>query len=241
MASARPHGFPMNKLVLIPAFGCDGRLYEPQIAALSGRINCVIHIAGGESFEAMVERLLAGHPGQFAVLGTSMGGRLALEVALAAPERVDALCVIGSGPGAVADRKAGERRSQRIRSGEKDEVLREMGDMISHMDGPDGPATRQAFMDMGRDFDVAELARQSDALAQRSDKWARIGEISCPSLFLWGADDRFSPAADGARMAELVEDGSFVELPDCGHFPTLEYPGKASAAIVAWLQEARLI
>lgn len=231
----------MNTLILIPAFGCDGRLYEPQIAALKERISCRVHTGEGNSFEAMTENLLAQAPGQFAVLGTSMGGRLALDAALAAPERVEALCVIGAAAGAAADRKAGELRSQRIRAGEKDAVLGEMAAMISDMNGPNGLATRQASIDMGRDFDVAMLAMQSDALAQRSDKWARVGEISCPSLFLWGAHDQFSPAADGARMAEMVQDGTYVELPDCGHFPTLEYPEKATAAIVAWLEDAGFI
>jgi pimeloyl-ACP methyl ester carboxylesterase len=32
-----------------------------------------------------------------------------------------------------------------------------------------------------------------------------------------------------------------VELPDCGHFPTLEYPQKATEAIVTWLEDAGLI
>jgi pimeloyl-ACP methyl ester carboxylesterase len=231
----------MKTLILIPAFGCDGRLYEPQIAALKSSINCITRIGEGDRYEAMVEKLLAEAPEQFAVLGTSMGGRLALEVTLAAPERVEALCVIGAAAGAVADKAAGFKRSERIRSGEKDSVLREMGDIISQLDGPNGPAVREAFIAMGRDFDTEALIGQSDALAYRDDKWARVGEISCPSLFLWGVKDQFSPAADGARLAEMVQDGSYVELPDCGHFPTLEYPEKANAAIVAWLEDAGLI
>jgi pimeloyl-ACP methyl ester carboxylesterase len=154
---------------------------------------------------------------------------------------VEALCVIGAAAGGVADKTTGLRRSERIRSGEKDAVLSEMGDMISHMEGPNGPKTRQAFIEMGHDFDTAELARQSDALAYRDDKWERVGEILCPSLFLWGVNDQFSPAADGARLAEMVQDGSYVELPGCGHFPTLEYPEKATEVIVAWLEDAGLI
>jgi pimeloyl-ACP methyl ester carboxylesterase len=231
----------MKTLILIPAFGCDGRLYEPQIAALKSRVNCITHVGTGDRYEAMVENLLAEAPEQFAVLGTSMGGRLALEVTLAAPERVEALCVIGAAAGAVTDKTAGFKRSERIRSGEKDQVLREMADIISHMNGPNGPATRQAFIEMGRDFDTAQLARQSDALAQRADKWAKVGEISCPSLFLWGVNDQFSPAADGARLAEMAQDGSYVELPDCGHFPTLEYPERTTEAIMVWLEDAGII
>jgi pimeloyl-ACP methyl ester carboxylesterase len=231
----------MKMLVLIPAFGCDGRLYAPQIAALETRIGCVVHIAAAERYEMMVRNVLVEAPEHFAVLGTSMGGRLALEVALATPERVEALCVIGAGAGAVAGTAAGLRRSQRIRGGEKDQVLREMGEIIAHMEGPRGPSTRQAFIDMGRNFDTEGLALQSDALANRADKWERAKEISCPSLFLWGVHDQFSPAADGVRLAEMVEDGTYVELPDCGHFPTLEYPDLATAAIAAWLEDADLI
>jgi pimeloyl-ACP methyl ester carboxylesterase len=231
----------MKTLVLIPAFGCDGRLYAPQIATLKSRINCITHVGKGDRYEVMVENLLAEAPEQFAVLGTSMGGRLALEVTLAAPERVEALCVIGAAAGGVADKALGFKRSERIRSGEQERVLQEMGDIISHMNGPNGPATRQAFIEMGHDFDTAELARQSDALAHRDDKWERVGEISCPSLFLWGVDDQFSPAADGARLAEMVQDGSYVELPGCGHCPTLQYPERATEAIEVWLEDAGLI
>jgi pimeloyl-ACP methyl ester carboxylesterase len=231
----------MKTLVLIPAFGCDGRLYEPQIAALGGRISCVVHIAAGGRFETMVAGLLASQPQGFAVLGTSMGGRLALEATLAAPERVKGLCVMGAGAGAVADKTAGQRRSQRIRDGEKNLVLQEMAGMISHLPGARGQTAGQKFVDMGRRFSTAALLQQSEALAHRTDRWSRVAEISCPSLFLWGAEDQFSPAADGARLAKAVQNGRFVELPGCGHLPTLEVPDQATEAIVTWLEEARLI
>lgn len=231
----------MKTLVLIPAFGCDARLYAPQIAALEGRVSCIVHAGRQDRYEAMVATLLAEVPGDFAVLGTSMGGRLALEVALAAPDRVEGLCVIGAGAGGTADPAPLLRRSARVRSGEKGAVLQEMSQIISHKEGPRGMATREAFISMGHDFDTEALARQSDALAHRTDKWEQLAGISCPSLFLWGVHDQFSPAADGARMAEMVQDGSYVELPDCGHFPTLEYPDQATDAIAAWLDDAGVI
>jgi pimeloyl-ACP methyl ester carboxylesterase len=176
-------------------------------------------------------------PERFAILGTSMGGRLALEVALAAPERVEGLCIIGAGAGPVADQAVGLRRSTRIRNGERDKVIAEMGEMISHMPGPRGPAARQAFIDMGLGFDVEQLARQSDALAHRVDRWEQLEEVECLTLCLWGVHDKFSPAADGQRLAEAVQMGSYVELPECGHFPTLEYPDEATEAIALWLED----
>lgn len=225
-------------LVMIPAFGCDAGLYDGVTGRLGETVEVQSHVATQDSFGAMVAEVLALAPERFAILGTSMGGRLALEVALAAPERVQGLVVIGAGAGAVADQVAGFRRSSRIRGGEKQQVLIEMGNMVSHLAGPRGPATREAFISMAQAMDPETLARQSDALARRTDLWARLGSISCPVLCLWGVHDKFSPAEDGKRMAASVPRGEYVELPECGHFPTLEYPDETAAVLERWLQAA---
>jgi pimeloyl-ACP methyl ester carboxylesterase len=227
----------MKTLVMIPAFGCDANLYAPQVKALGPLVQIQSIIGTGASFDQMIADVLQHAPKSFAILGTSMGGRLALEVALAAPDRVEALCIIGAGAGPVADQAAGLRRSARIRGGERDKVIAEMGDMIAHLPGPRGPVTRQAFIDMGLAFDVEQLARQSDALAHRVDRWDELEDLECLTLCLWGAHDAFSPAADGQRLAEAVQMGSYVELPDCGHFPTLEYPDESTEAIALWLED----
>lgn len=225
-------------LVMVPAFGCDGGLYAPLHPALSAHVDERVHVATEDRYEKMVAALLAAVPESFIVLGTSMGARLALEVALAAPQRVEGLVMIGAGAGAVADQAAGLRRSERIRTGEMEQVLTEMGSIISHLPGPRGPDTRDAFIAMGRAMGVEALARQSDALAHRIDRWPELPGIPCPVLCLWGVHDQFSPAADGRRIAEAVPKGTYVELAECGHFPTLEYPDATAAALVRWLQAA---
>ena len=81
------------------------------------------------------------------------------------------------------------------------------------------------------------MARQSDALAKRLDLWPRMDEISCPALMLWGRHDQFSPAAEGLRLSSAVGQGRYVELADCGHFPSLEYPDETADAINHWLAD----
>ncbi len=227
----------MNTLILIPAFGCDAGLYAPQIKSLKSSVCVQTIIPTSDRFEDMVGEVLRKAPDQFAILGTSMGGRVALEVALAAPDRVTGLCVIGAGAGPVGDQAAGLRRSARIRGGERAEVIAEMAEMVAHLPGPLGHATRQAFIEMGTAFDVEQLARQSDALAHRVDRWDELEDVEALTLCLWGALDRFSPAADGLRLAEAVQMGSYVEISECGHFPTLEYPDEATEAIALWLED----
>ncbi len=89
----------MTNLIMIPAFGCDERLYAPLAPLLPSNVLSSTLICDGDSFEACVEQVLAQAPEHFVILGTSFGGRVALETALAAKERVKGLVVIGSGPG----------------------------------------------------------------------------------------------------------------------------------------------
>jgi pimeloyl-ACP methyl ester carboxylesterase len=64
-----------------------------------------------------------------------------------------------------------------------------------------------------------------------------LEEVEALTLCLWGEHDQFSPAADGLRLAEAVQMGSYVEIANCGHFPTLEYPDQATEAIALWLED----
>lgn len=226
----------MIDFVMIPAMGCDGRLYEPFDNRLEG-VRLHVIVCSEPAVDANVRHLLSAAPPEFLLLGTSFGGRVALETALAAPERVRGLAVIGSGSKAVADPAAGLRREARLRGGEFDQVIAEMAEMVAHLPGPNGPATRQAFIAMAHDLGAEAVANQAAAMARRKDITARLDEIACPTLLLWGQHDRFSPPADGLALSIAVPQGRYVEIPDCGHFPTLEAPDEAAGALQHWLQD----
>ncbi|MFN4142155.1 alpha/beta fold hydrolase [Aestuariivirga sp.] len=230
----------MTNLVMIPAFGCDERLYADLAPLLPSNVLSSTLIADADDFAGCVEQVLAQAPQDFVVLGTSFGGRVALETALAAPDRVKGLVVIGSGPGPVADPRAGQRRVERLRAGEWEQVAAEMGEMIAHLDGPHGPAARDCFIEMCAAVGPDVMTRQAEALARRGDLWPRLKEIACPALMLWGVHDQFSPAADGLRMSAAIRNGRYVELAACGHFPTLEYPDETAAAIDHWMEDVGL-
>ena len=230
----------MTNLIMIPAFGCGERLYKAIAPLLPPDVLASTLVADADSFEGCVAQVLARAPEHFVILGTSFGGRVALETTLAAPGRVQGLVIIGSGAGAVADPRAGWRRSERLRAGEAGQVALEMAEMIAHMPGPNGPAARQAFIDMCAALGPEAMTRQSDSLAKRVDRRPRLSEIACPALMLWGVHDKFSPAVDGLQMSAAVQRGRYVELADCGHFPTLEYPDETASAVSHWMRDSGL-
>lgn len=227
-------------LVMIPALGCDSELYREVAAALSDLVKPRTVICGGSTIGASVVEVLNQVPPEFIVLGTSFGGRVALELALAAPERVKGLWVIGSGSSPAADPAAGRLRSARLRGGEFEAAIRELATMAVHLPGPNGPAARDASLRMMRRQGAELMARQSDAMATRGDVTVRLGEIACPALMLWGSKDQFSASRDGLTLAASMPRARFVEIPDCGHFPTLEAPGETVDAARHWLHASGL-
>ena len=231
----------MQSLVMIPALGCDGRLYADVASCLSALVKPVTLVADKNAMVDCVQQVLAAAPEEFVVLGTSFGGRTALEVALAAPDRVKGLVVIGAGAGAAGDQGAGLKRAERLRGNEFGKVVSEMADMVSHLPGPRGSLTRDCFIAMAREMGGAAMARQSEALAGRLDLRPRLGEIACPALMLWGREDQFSPAAEGLKISMALRHGRYVGISACGHFPSLEAPEETAHILLHWLRDSELI
>jgi pimeloyl-ACP methyl ester carboxylesterase len=231
----------MQNLVMIPALGCDGRLYEDIAAELSRVIRPVTIVADKSELAGCVQQVLAVAPEKFVVLGTSFGGRTALEVALAAPDRVQGLVVIGAGAGIAVDPGAGLKRAERLRGGEFSNVVTEMAAMVSHLPGPRGALARDSFITMAQEMGGELVARQSEALAGRLNLQPRLGEIACPALMLWGREDQFSPAAEGLKISMALRNGRYVGISECGHFPSLEAPEETAHILLHWLRDFGLI
>jgi len=227
----------MQTLVMIPALCCDEGLYEGIAGALADIVSPRIINPYAASFAACAKMVLDEVEGDFIVMGTSFGGHVARETALAAPERVKGLWIIGAGPGAVADPKSGYERGAKLRDGREEEVYQQFFKIITHLPGERGPEAAEMFLKMARRGDPLKIALQADALASRPDRWNDLARITCPTLLLWGVHDQFAPAQDALRMAGLIPHARYVEIADCGHLPTLEAPEEVIDAARHWLSD----
>jgi pimeloyl-ACP methyl ester carboxylesterase len=169
---------------------------------------------------------------RFRLLGHSMGGMVARQIPLLAPERLDALVMMDTSPGPIPgfDPALMDAAAEVAFTRGKG-ALKELLDMVSVLETPayqrtlaDRPGYRQ-FMERKWD-DLSEvmwgamavaLARQPDDLA------AMVAAVRVPMLVIVGAEDKPFIGPSHA-MADAIESAELVVVPDAGHSPQFENP-----------------
>jgi 3-oxoadipate enol-lactonase len=163
------------------------------------------------------------------VLGISMGGMIAQELALAHPERVRTLtlgCTYCGGEGSVASSaEVLQRLSEAMMSGDRARALRTAFEInFSRAAGADGDLYAR-FLAVGEQRPVAVpviFAQLQACIAH--DTNARLPQVEPPTLVVHGTDDQLLPVANGRLIASRVG-GSRLEILDgVGHMFFWEQP-----------------
>ena len=221
----------MTKAVFIPALLCDAELYRDTIAALGDRVQAEITMSPKPRLEDSVADILARAPERFALVGTSYGGNLALAVALAAPERISALWLMGCSPAA---QPAGGPDLAGGLDATPDAVIDMLAGLVVHKDATAAAAT---FKAMAHRVGGAAGANQARALVARPDVTAQLAGLHVPVLALWGEADALVPVAVGRALADELPHAHFHVLKGCGHLPTLEKPAESAALFAEFLEQ----
>jgi 3-oxoadipate enol-lactonase len=172
------------------------------------------------------------------VLGISMGGMIAQELALGHPDQVTTLtlgCTYCGGPDcAQTSPEVLERLAEAMMSGDRERALRTGWEInVSRAKAGD----REAYADF-----LAIAARRAVAvpvvMAQLQacvahDASARLGELTMPTLVVHGTEDQLLPVENGRQMASLIP-GSKLEIFDgVGHMFLWERPEHAAGLLRA--------
>ena len=233
-------------LLLLHGFTQTGRSWDGVIASLPPESYRALapdlrgHGAAAAlrpvTFAACVDDLLALAPDRFVLTGYSMGGRLALALALAAPERVRRLVLVSATAG-LAD--AGGRARRR----EHDEGLAlelERDGLESFVrawgaqplfEGQPEEVRRLADADRLRN-DAAGLAAslRGMGVGVMEPLWSRLGELPMPAVVVAGArDTRYVEI--GERLVAAIPQATLITVPGAGHAVPLEWPAAVAAGI----------
>lgn len=235
-----------ESLVLLHGFASTRRLWDATIARLpSERYSpLALDLPGHGSqadaptpitFEGCVTHVLANSPKSFVLAGYSMGGRVALRVALAAPERVSRLVLISGTAGIEAPeeraaRRAHDRRlAKQIEQGTIEDFIEQWRSQPMFADDPpDVDAIAREEMAPNRPAGVAAALR-GVGTGEMAPLWDRLGELTMPVTIVIGERDaKFRAVAE--RMARTLSVARLVVV--CGgHVLPLERPEAVAQAI----------
>ncbi|MCJ7511233.1 MAG: alpha/beta fold hydrolase [Dehalococcoidia bacterium] len=244
-------GFP---LLFLHGLAFDTRMWRSQVAALLGKYRCVSidfrghgqsAAPGGEyTLEVMAEDVyqVMRHLGlELAhVAGLSMGGMVAMRLALAHPEVVRSLVLL--------DTSAGPEQAERAHQYEMlAQVMREQGPeaimqgvipiFFSQAFIGGQPQELEAFKEQFRNLNPQGVYRATLAVARRRDITDEIKSIRVPTLVIVGDEDMATTPERAEAIHRQIAGSRLEKIVGAGHMTPLEQPEKVTAAIEEFLSQ----
>jgi 3-oxoadipate enol-lactonase len=238
-------------LVLINGLGFGRWGFFKQVPDLSRRFATITFEAReGRDPEGVIEGLAAdvvdllAHLGvnRAHVLGTSLGGFVAQELALSRPDLVGRLVLVSTGDGAPG--------SERMSLGAMGEMLGlgALSPKQAARRGLEGATSGRYRSENPGEFEWIVQKRLSDspsaasyyaqALAgSRFDDSGGAGRISAPTLVIHGSQDRYVPPANARALAEAIPNARLRLIEGAGHLVFIGRAGEVNREVVEFLTE----
>jgi 3-oxoadipate enol-lactonase len=243
---------PGDPVVLLHAFPVNGRMFEPQMEALSAgrRVVAPDYPGFGRSprtpaqpdvryYAEGVRRLLDRLGIERVVLGgVSMGGYVAFGCLRLFPEKVSGLILADTRPEPDSEEMRGNRKNMARRVAEEGvEVLIELQmERLLARDTLENDAAvvekvRAMILESTPNGVVAALG----AMRDRPDSTSLLAEIDVPTLVIGGEEDEISSPEVMGAMAEKIPNSRHVTLARAGHLSNLEAPEGFNKALEEFL------
>jgi pimeloyl-ACP methyl ester carboxylesterase len=251
--AAESHGEGEPTVLLLHAGVTDQRSWAHVVEALPGHRCLTFDLRGygrttyerEDGWSAVTDALAvldAYDVGSAVVVGCSMGGRAALDLTLAHPDRVSGLVLIGPAVTGAPDidlepglEDLERRYDEAYEAQDLDELNRLEAEIW--LDGPftpgrvQGPA-RDLFLEMNR---IALEAPEPGDPREEADAWVTCGDVAVPTLVLIGEHDLAHTQRNAAHLAEEIPGARLVDLPGVAHVPHLEGDPKTNGEIESFV------
>jgi len=184
------------------------------------------------------------------LVGNSMGAGLAIGMALAHPDRVDRLVLIGGLPKGVREKLASPLFKRAIDTSAPVWLIRfgnwlfgrwVTGDVLKEIVHDHSRLTQSVIDRSVQNRKRPGLIRAVMATTRSLPLWEqgfalRIGEINHPTLVIWGAEDKVFPPEVGHEIQRTIKGASFALVPKAGHIPQWEQPEIVNSLLITFLK-----
>lgn len=187
------------------------------------------------------------------LVGNSMGGRVAIEIGLTAPDRVGALGLLCP---AVAWLRRGLHPIVRVLRPEfgllphqfrRSLVAAQFWSLLNDRDAVD-PAVgdlmvdefRRIYHTAGARYAFLSSARNIylEAPFGRRGFYPRLAQLTPPALFVWGSHDVLVPAKFSRHVTEWLPSAEQITIRGCGHVPQVERPVQTNELLIDFFERA---
>jgi pimeloyl-ACP methyl ester carboxylesterase len=238
-------GGAANWLALAPLLLPGRRLIVPELPGHGGSEP----LPAAPSLNAYADRLALLLDEPAAVVGHSLGGAIALRLAIRSPDLVQALVLAGSAGISSGSRRArysltitgllkpGKRIAPYRRRVGRSALLKTL--VFGRWGASDPPALSAELAEAY----LAGPARHTDTVSaaralMRDDPRADLERVRCPTLLLWGARDHQLPIEDAFEYSRRLR-APLRTIADCGHLLIAERPAACADAIEQFLSARR--
>lgn len=174
-------------------------------------------------------------------VGLSMGGFVALRMALDYPDLVRSISVLDSSSDPEPQENHGRYKMLNLIMrwvGSKPVVGSVMPIMFgqSFLQDPARKALRNKWRRfLGRIPDRKGMSKAVNGVIQRKGVYARLSEIKTPTLIAVGEEDTATVPQKSERMHAAIKDAAFIRIPKGGHVSTIDAPDAINAALSGFL------
>lgn len=225
-------------LVFIPDIFCDIKVFASQIAQFSDFASVMfVPLPALDRVQDMSARVAEQIPPNSILIGSGLGGAVAIDVQRRAPERVLKLVLISTDPLSESPQNiaALEPAIAKARSGQIEDVVRERMGKGMFVKSADGMVLQNQIVAAAQRLGSEKLVAHLRAYQRRPDFQSNLRRIVIPSLVISGGADGVCSAQRQELAANLIPRAAFIKVENAGHFPSLEQPQEVTGVLQDWV------